>query len=82
MASGPIGAYTRAHVFNGENYGYWKDCMRVHINSIDRTVWTAIHNGPFEITMTNAAGAIVPKPEDNWDEKDEKSGLAIRVAEI
>ena len=22
--------------------------------------------------MTNAAGAIVPKPEDSWDEKDEK----------
>ena len=72
MASEPKGAYNRAPVFNGENYGYWKDCMRVHINSIDRNVWTAIQNGPFQITMLNAAGARVAKPQDDWDEKDEK----------
>ena len=72
MAFEPKGAYNRAPVFNGENYGYWKDCMRVHINSIDRNVWTAIQNGPFQITMRNDAGAIVPKPEDQWNEMDEK----------
>ncbi|XP_058766926.1 uncharacterized protein LOC131640543 [Vicia villosa] len=72
MASKPKGAYTRAPVFNGENYGYWKDCMRVHITSVDRHVWTAIQDGPFQITMVNAAGAIVPKPENTWNEDDEK----------
>ena len=72
MAFEPKGAYNRAPVFNGENYGYWKDCMRVDINSIDRNVWTAIQNGPFQITMRNDAGAIVPKPEDQWNEMDEK----------
>ena len=46
--------------------------MRVHINSIDRNIWTAIQNGPFQITMRNDAGAIVPKPEDQWNEMDEK----------
>src|SRR4051812_39401699 len=72
MASGPKGAHNRAPVFNGENYGYWKDCMCVHINAIDRNIWTAIVNGPFQITMTNAAGAVVPKPEDTWNAEDEK----------
>ncbi|XP_058721912.1 uncharacterized protein LOC131593431 [Vicia villosa] len=72
MASGPKGAHNRAPVFNGENYGYWKDCMCVHINAIDRNIWTAIVNGPFQITMTNAAGAVVPKPENTWDAEDEK----------
>jgi hypothetical protein len=72
MDSEPKGAYNRAPIFNGENYGYWKDCMRVHINSVDRLVWAAIENGQFQITMTNAAGAIVPKPKDDWNEKDEK----------
>lgn len=51
MVSELKGAYNRAHVFNGENYGYWKDNMGVHINSIDRNVWNTIQNGPFEITM-------------------------------
>src|SRR3954470_2341235 len=72
MASGPKGAHNRAPVFNGENYGYWKDCMCVHINAIDRNIWTAIVNGPFQITMTNEAGAVIPKPEDTWNAEDEK----------
>lgn len=38
MASGPEGAYNKAHVFNAEKYGYWKDFMRIHINSIDTNV--------------------------------------------
>ena len=63
MALEPKGAYNRAPIFNGENYGYWNDCMRVHINLIDMNVWTAIQNGPFKITMRNDAGAIVPKPD-------------------
>ena len=81
MASRPKGAYNRALVFNNENYGYWKDCMRVHINSIDRNVWASIQDGTFQITMRNAAGAVVPKPEVDWDEKDRKYGQAIGEAE-
>lgn len=45
MASEPQGAFNRAHVFTNENYGYWKDLMRVHINFIDRKVWNAVLNG-------------------------------------
>lgn len=72
MASEPKRAYNRSPVFNGENYGYWKDCMRVHINSIEINVWVSIRDGPFEISMTNAEGNIVPKPEAQWTADDEK----------
>ena len=66
MANEPKGAYNRAPVFNGENYSYWKDCMRVHINSIDRKIWNFILNGPIEITMINENDELVPKPEAQW----------------
>lgn len=46
--------------------------MRVHINSLERNVWVAIRDSPFEITMANAEGDIVPKPEAQWTAKDEK----------
>jgi len=72
MANEPKGAYNRAPVFNGENYSYWKDCMRVHINSIDRKIWNVILNGPIEITMTNENNELVPKPEAQWTDDDEK----------
>lgn len=37
--------------------------MRIHINSIYIKVWSVIKNDPFEITMTNVDGVVVPKPE-------------------
>lgn len=74
MASEPKGTYNKVHVFNGENYGYWKDCIRNHINSIGRNVWNAIQNGLFKIIMTNADGVVVPKLEARWNADDEKNG--------
>lgn len=66
------GVYNKAPIFNIENYVYWKDCMLIHINSIDRKVWIAIQNGSFEITIINEDGVVVPKPEAQWDVEDEK----------
>ena len=57
------GAYNRALIFTGENYGYWKACMHIHISSVDKGLWNVIINGPNEITMTNGEGVIVPKLE-------------------
>lgn len=57
------GAYNKAPVFHGENYGYWKDCMCIYINSIDRNIWKVVQDGPFEITMTNADDVAVSKLE-------------------
>lgn len=72
MAYKPKGEYNRAPVCIGENYGYWKDLMHVHINSIDRKVSNIFLNGPTEITMTNADGVVVPKLEAQRVGNDEK----------
>lgn len=72
MEHEPIGAYNRALVYNGENYGYCKDCMHIHINSTDKEVWNAIQNGLTQITMTNENGFVVPKSKLQWDANDEK----------
>ena len=72
MDNDPKGAYNRAPIFTSENYSYWKGCMRIHINSVDRKVWKVIQDGPMDITMTNVNGVVVPKPEAQWNEEDEK----------
>ena len=63
MATESKGVYNRAPIFTGENYGYWKACIRIHINLVDKGVWDAIINGLNQITMTNGEGVIVEKPE-------------------
>lgn len=72
MENDPKGAYNRVLVFTGDNYSYWEDCMRVHINSIDRKIWKVILEGHMEITMTDEEGVTIPKPEAQWNENDEK----------
>ena len=72
MENDPKGAYTRSPVFTGENYSYWKDCMCVHIASIDRKIWKVIEDGPMAITMTKD-NVTIPKPKALWDENDEEN---------
>lgn len=62
MVPEPKGAYDRAPIFNGKNHGYWKDCIHVHINSINGEVWNATQSGHFQITMTGVDGVVIPKP--------------------
>src|SRR4051812_21232477 len=73
MENGQKGAYNKAPVFTRENYSYWKECMCIHINSVDRNIWNVIVNGPMAITITNDAGVTRLKPQAQWDEKDEKN---------
>ena len=82
MENDTKGAYNRAPIFTDENYNYWKDCMHVQINSVDRKIWKVIEEGLMAITMLNNAGAIVPKPEAQWGEKDEKTMLMIGKLKI
>lgn len=41
------GGYNRAPIFIGENYAYLKDCMYIHLMSIDIQYWLAIKGEPF-----------------------------------
>ena len=33
------------HLFDDTNYGYWKVCMRVFLQSLDEKVWQAVEIG-------------------------------------
>ena len=72
MANKPKWEYNRAPVFTGENYGYWKTCMRIHINSYNKGVWDVIINGPSEIIM-DVDGFTVPKPEAQQSKDDKET---------
>ena len=57
----PTGAYNRAPIFDGENYDYGKECMSVHIQSVDMDVWDAVANNVSQ-----------DKPKTNWSNDDKK----------
>jgi len=67
----PNGAYNRAHIFVGENYDYWKECMSVHIQSVDMDVWDAMANGRFEPQVV-VNGVAPDKPKADWSDDDKK----------
>jgi len=70
----PKGAYNRAPIFDGENYYYWKECMSVHIQSVDMDVWDAIVNGRFQlkISANGEDGVVLDKPKEDWSDDDKK----------
>ena len=57
----PTGAYNRAPIFDGENYDYGKECMSVHIQSVDMDVWDAVANNVSQ-----------DKPKADWSDDDKK----------
>ena len=51
---------------NGDNYAYWKACMRIHIQSIDWKIWGMIEDGYTSPTI-EVDGKKVPKSRSEWD---------------
>jgi len=70
----PKGAYNRAPIFDRENYNYWKECMSVHIQSVDMDVWHAVVNGRFQpqIVADGEDGVVLDKPKADWSDDDKK----------
>ena len=67
----PTRAYNRAPIFDGENYDYWKECMSIHIQSVDMDVWDAVANGRFQ-PQDVANGVAQDKPKADWRDYDKK----------
>jgi len=67
----PKGAYNRAPTFNGENHDYWKECMSVHIQSVEMDVWDAVVNGRFQ-PQVDVNGVAQEKPKADWSDDDKK----------
>ena len=59
-------SYSRSPLFDGSDYGYWKNRMCTHLMGIDMTLWEIIEDG-FTPVTTN------PKPEEIKENKRLKS---------
>jgi len=70
----PKVAYNRTPIFNGETYDYWKECMSVHIQSVDMDFWDVVVNGRFQpqIVANGENGVVLEKPKADWSEDDKK----------
>ncbi|VFQ98062.1 unnamed protein product [Cuscuta campestris] len=62
---------SRPPLFDGTNYSYWKERMRIYIRSTNFQLWLVIKNGE-EIPMKKVGETTVPKTENEFDAKDIK----------
>ncbi|VFQ80613.1 unnamed protein product [Cuscuta campestris] len=63
---------TRPPFFDGTNYAYWKERMRIFIQSNDFDSWMVIKHG--NTTPANIVDGIrVPKLESEYDDQDKKN---------
>ena len=67
----PNGAHNKAPIFDEENYDYWKECISVHIQSVDMDVWDAVVNGRFQPQVI-ANRVAQEKPKADWSNDDKK----------
>ncbi|KAL4276436.1 hypothetical protein AHAS_Ahas20G0207000 [Arachis hypogaea] len=61
------------HFFNRKNLAYWKERIRIFIQSIDYNIWKMVVNSPKIPTKTNANGVVTPKEEVEWNNDDKKN---------
>ncbi|VFQ87846.1 unnamed protein product [Cuscuta campestris] len=62
---------SRPPLFDGTNYSYWKERMRIYIRSTNFQLWLVIKNGE-QIPMKKVGETTVPKTEDEFDAEDIK----------
>jgi len=66
----PKGDYNRAPIFDGENYDYWKECMRIHIQSVDYNRAPIFSSYPyFENRASNFLGTALTIMMSNFTKK-------------
>ncbi|VFQ73594.1 unnamed protein product [Cuscuta campestris] len=61
----------RPPFFDGTNYSYWKERMRIFVQSNNFKIWLAIKNGD-SLPMKKVGDTLIPKDEDEYDEADFK----------
>ncbi|VFQ90762.1 unnamed protein product [Cuscuta campestris] len=62
---------SRPPLFDGTNYLYWKERMRIYIPSTNFQLWLVIKNSE-ETPMKKVGEKLVPKTEDEFDAEDIK----------
>ncbi|VFQ87886.1 unnamed protein product [Cuscuta campestris] len=73
---------TRPLLFDETNYTYWKEGMRIYIQSTNFLLWRIIKNGE-DVPMKKVEETNVPKTEDEYDAQDikkvENNAKAINI---
>ncbi|VFQ78019.1 unnamed protein product [Cuscuta campestris] len=73
---------TRPPLFDGTNYTYWKERMRIYIQSTNFLLWRIIKNGE-DVPMKKVGETNVPKTENEYDAQDikkvENNAKAINI---
>ncbi|VFQ66185.1 unnamed protein product [Cuscuta campestris] len=62
---------SRPSLFDGTNYTYWKERMKIYIRSTNFQLWLVIKNGE-ETPMKKVGEKLVPETEDEFDVEDIK----------
>ncbi|VFQ62997.1 unnamed protein product [Cuscuta campestris] len=73
---------TMPPLFDGTNYSYWKERMRIFIQFNDYKLWLIVKNG-CGILMKEVDGVYLPKTKEEFDENDfkkmELNAMAINI---
>ncbi|CAM8904112.1 unnamed protein product [Rhodiola kirilowii] len=66
---------TRPVLLEGHNYGYWKARMKAFIKNKDEKAWRSMLTGWNPPLLATDGGKIVPKPETEWSEQEERLAM-------
>lgn len=66
---------TRPLVLDRSNYAYWKAIMIVFLKSIDSKIWKAMVTWLEHITVIDAYGKVLAKPEPSWGSVEDEVSL-------
>ncbi|KAH9687348.1 hypothetical protein KPL70_014735 [Citrus sinensis] len=58
---------TRPPFFDGNDYAYWKNRMRIYLQVLDYEIWEVVCDGPFMHKFKDEVGDDVPKPSSQWN---------------
>lgn len=65
------GVDSKTLIFNGEKYAFWKECIFFHLISLDKRLWIAIKDNPFDPkSIIDDIG--INKPLKVWNDEETK----------
>ena len=70
-----IGFVNRPPILDGSNYDYWKPRMVAFLKTLDNKAWRAVIKGWEHPVITLKDGTTKLKPEEEWEEEEEKLSL-------
>ncbi|CAM8987909.1 unnamed protein product [Rhodiola kirilowii] len=66
---------TRPVLLEEPNYGYWKARMKAFIKNVDEKAWRSVLTGWTPPLLATDDGKVVPKPETEWSELEERLAM-------